>query len=138
MVSGGRDHVSLVGWSSHKLKRVARSSLSAELQAMATAEDELHLARAAWTEIATGFSDPRRHVEMAKRTPGTAVIDAKALYDALTNQTQPLQLAEKRGALELLAYARNTKESECMTRWVHSGANIADAMTKSTASAVME
>ena len=104
---------------------------------MAIAEDELHLVRAAWTEMSTGFSNPTLHVGMAKKTPGTVVIDAKALYDALVNQTQPLQLAEKRGALELLAYARNTRESECMTRWVHSGANIADAMTKTTASAVM-
>ena len=63
------------------------------------------------------------------------MIDAKSIYDTLNSQTQPLQLAEKRTALELLAYLQNTHRNGTITRWVHGGANLADAMTKLGATA---
>jgi hypothetical protein len=137
LLTGEKCHTSVVGWGSNKLKRVARSSLAAELQAMAIAEDELHLVRATWSEVYLGFHDIDDHDGMARATPGTVVIDAKSLYDALTRQTQPLQLSEKRTALELLAYVRNTEKNGCSTRWVHGGANLADSLTKPTATTLV-
>ena len=68
--------------------------------------------------------------ESVKLIPGTTIIDAKSIYDALTSQNQPLQLAEKRSALELLAYLKNTERNGTDTRWVHGGANLADGLTK--------
>ena len=65
-----------------------------------------------------------------QEVPGTVIIDAKAIYDALTSQNSPLQLAEKRSALELLAYLKNTEANGTETRWVHGGANLADGLTK--------
>jgi hypothetical protein len=62
--------------------------------------------------------------------PGIVIIDAKAIYDTLNSQNQPLQLAEKRTALELLAYLRNTERNGTETRWVHGEANLGDGMTK--------
>ena len=50
-------------------------------------------------------------------------------YDVLISDNQPTQLAEKRTALELLAYLRNT-ENNTETRWVHGEANLADGLTK--------
>ena len=51
MVQGLQGHVSLVSWSTHKLKRACRSSLAAEAQALAECEAELFLVRALWQEL---------------------------------------------------------------------------------------
>jgi hypothetical protein len=130
VLEGKRNHVTIVSWSTNKLKRVARSSLAAEVQALANAEDELHLTRLAWAEI-NGASMNLNEVDSIIATvPGTVVIDAKSIYDTLTSTNQPLQLQEKRTALELLAYLQNTESNGTETRWVHGGANIADGLTK--------
>ena len=100
------------------------------MQALANAEDELHLCRLAWLEF-NGNDINLNEVDKAiKDVPGTVIIDAKSIYDTLTSQNQPTQLAEKRTALELLAYLKNTDANGTQTRWVHGGANIADGMTK--------
>ena len=130
VLAGSKDHITVASWSTNKLKRVARSSLSAEVQALAVAEDELHLTRAAWFEMSGGFFDLNNPDHCIKQVTGVAVIDAKSIYDTLNSQTQPLQLAEKRTALELLAYLQNTQRNGTITRWVHGGANLADALTK--------
>ena len=77
--------------------------MSAELQALAIAEDELHLCRMAWAEFNGEPINLNRVNETVKSVPGTVVIDAKSIYDALTGMNQPMQLTEKRSALELLA-----------------------------------
>ena len=130
VLNGSRDHVSIVSWGTNKLKRVARSSMSAELQALAIAEDELHLCRLAWAEFNGERIDLNHTDEIVSQIPGTVIIDAKSMYDALTSQNQPMQLTEKRTALELLAYLKNTEANHTETRWVHGGANLADGLTK--------
>ena len=130
VLKGERGHVSIVSWGTNKLKRVARSSMSAELQALAIAEDELHLCRLAWAEFSGSELDLNQTDNLVKEIPGTVIIDAKSIFDALTSQNQPLQLAEKRTALELLAYLKNTEANGTETRWVHGGANLADWLTK--------
>ena len=130
VLDGKRGHVTVVSWGTNKLKRVAKSSMSAELQALANTEDELHLCRLAWAEFNGHPIDLNKTDEIVKQVPGTIIIDAKSIYDALTSQNQPLQLAEKRSALELLAYLKNTEANDTLTRWVHGGANLADGLTK--------
>ena len=130
MIKGERGHITIITWGTNKLRRVARSSMAAEMQALANAEDELHLCRIAWAEfngISVNLNTPEKVLE---NVPGTVIIDAKCIYDALTSQNQPLQLAEKRTALELLAYLKNTELNHTETRWVHGGANLADGLTK--------
>ena len=117
VLRGVRSHISIVSWGTNKLKRVARSSMAAEMQALANAEDELHLCRLAWLEF-NGRQVDLNHVnECLQEIPGTVIIDAKSIYDALTSQNQPTQLSEKRTALELLAYLRNTEANGTQTRW---------------------
>jgi hypothetical protein len=132
-LEGKMGHHTIIGWSSNKLKRVARSSLAAEVQAMVTGEDELHLCRACWAEINGYDLDLENPDEAVASVPGTMIIDAKSIYDTLASKTQPLQLAEKRTALELLAYIQNTDLNGTETRWCHGEANISDSLTKSTA-----
>jgi hypothetical protein len=130
VLKGERGHITIVSWATNKLKRVARSSMAAEMQALANAEDELHLCRLAWLEL-NGYEINLSEVDRAvQEIPGTVIIDAKSIYDTLTSQNQPTQLSENRTALELLAYLRNTEANGTETRWVHGGANIADGLTK--------
>jgi hypothetical protein len=130
VLEGKREHVTIVSWSTNKLKRVARSSMAAEVQALANAEDELHLTRLCWAEFNGVVPDLNNVDEIISEIPGTVVIDAKSIYDTLTSANQPLQLQEKRTALELLAYLQNTEENGTETRWIHGGANLSDGLTK--------
>ena len=130
VLEGVQEHVSVVSWSTNKLKRVARSSMAAEMQALANAEDELHLCRLAWLEFNGKRVDLNHVDEVLHEISGTVVIDAKSIYDVLTSQNQPIQLSEKRTALEMLAYLKNTEANGPETRWVHGEANIADGLTK--------
>jgi hypothetical protein len=136
-MKGEKTHVSVVSWGTNKLKRVAKSSLAAEVQAMSIAEDELHLVRGAWAEFNGLVLNLDAPDETIRTVPGVVVIDAKSIYDTLTSQNQPLQLQEKRTAIELLAYLRNTEENGTQTRWVHGGANLADSLTKLNASTLI-
>jgi hypothetical protein len=104
--------------------------MSAEMQALAITEDELHICRLCWAELTGKDIDLRSIDHVIKEIPGSCIIDAKAFFDALTSQNQPMQLTEKRTALELLAYLRNTEMNNTQTRWVHGGANLADGLTK--------
>ena len=130
ILSGERGHVTIVSWATNKLKRVARSSMAAEVQALANAEDEPHLTRLAWAEFNSVLPDLNNIDDVIAAVPGTVVIDAKSIYDTLTRTNQPLQLQEKRTALELLAYLQNTEANNTETRWVHGGANLADGLAK--------
>ena len=130
VLEGKRNHVTIVSWSTNKLKRVCRSSLAAEVQALAITEDELHLTRLTWAEFNGARIDLNNVNEHIAKIPGTAVIDAKSIYDTLISANQPLQLQEKRTALELVAYLHNTEANNTETRWVHGGANVADGLTK--------
>ena len=104
--------------------------MAAEMQAFANAEDELHLCRLAWLEF-NGMKVDLNHIDEAlHEVSGTVVIDAKSIYDVLTSQNQPIQLSEKRTALEMLAYLKNTESNGTETRWAHGEANIADGLTK--------
>ena len=51
VLAGERGHVTIVTWGTNKLKRVAKSSMSAEMQALAITEDELHTCRLCWAEL---------------------------------------------------------------------------------------
>jgi hypothetical protein len=129
-LEGKVGHHTILGWASNKLKRVARSSLAAEVQAMVNGEDELHLCRACWAEfqgVEVNLEDPDDTVRTVR---GAVIIDAKSIYDTLSSQTQPLQLSEKRTALDLLAYIQNTELNGTDTLWCHGEANISDSLTK--------
>jgi len=137
VVEGRRGHLTMVSWGTNKLKRVARSSLSAEVQNLSNTEDELHLVRAAWHEISGGTVNVGEPDETVKQVPGIVIVDAKSIYDTLTSRNQPLQLGEKHTALELFAYLKNTEANDTQKRWVHGEANLADGFTKQNASQML-
>ena len=120
----------VVSWRSHKLPRVGVSSLSVETQALRTMEDELYMVRLCWAEL-TGYEVDVHEADMyAQVVPATSIIDAKAIYDAITSRTSVHGMIEKRTAIELMAYIQDTSRNGTKTRWVHGGANLADGLTK--------
>ena len=71
--------------------------MAAEMQALANSEDKLHLCRLAWLEF-NGIAVDLNHVDEALQDiPGTVIIDAKAIYDVLIIDNQPIQLLRSAG-----------------------------------------
>ncbi|CAK0866482.1 unnamed protein product [Prorocentrum cordatum] len=136
-----------VGWVSHrsgKLQRVARSSLAAEVQALTVTEAELFMVRMMWAEL-NGFASDvavgtaseskttKPMLEGVKQVRSCLCVDAKSIYDCLAKQVQTQSLAEKRTALELMAFEKCINETKLIVRWCHSEANLADSLAKTTA-----
>jgi len=128
--------MSLVAWGTGKLPRVARSSLSAEVQQACIAEEETFLVRLMWAEI--NGVDSMTADDIVNAVPAFQTTDAKALFDAVKSETSALGLKERRSGIELLALKENLKTNQTNLRWVNSGAMLADAMTKSKARHIME
>ena len=82
-VKAGQGRVNLVSWRSQKLPRVARSSLSAEAQALSLAEQALMWCRLTWRELLGDDVDITKASESASRTKNYLIIDARGVYDAL-------------------------------------------------------
>ena len=121
-------------WSCKKLPRVARSSLSAEAQAATIAEGELTILRLANEELTKGGVDLQNfdHALQAG-VPDTMITDCKALYDAECKvETAGLGVADRRCSIEILGLRQNIRNSGTTVRWVHSHAQLADGLTKSS------
>lgn len=133
MLQGKLSPVNIVAWKSGKLNRVARSSLAAEVQAFSETEEELMFIRAQWAEMC-GLNLPSKGFEdVVKQIRGALVTDARSLYDTVQKgerNTSGLGLKEKYSALELLSVIQRLHLCGTTVRWVHSEAQLADAMTK--------
>ena len=133
MLKGQRTPLSFVSWRSAKLPRKARSSLAAETQALAECDQELMYTRLAWSEfcgIEVSLKEPSKAV---KQITGAVVIDARALFDVLRKRdlnSSGAGLKDKFSALEILCLIESLEANSTMVRWVHSDAQLADALTK--------
>ena len=125
---------SVVDWGTKKLRRVARSSLSAEMQAASDCEGELLYCRMAYLEMQKGHVSLENPNEVVKEIPADLITDSKALYDSLMkNESACLGLEERRSGIEGLALKESLGLSGCSVRWIHSHAQLADGLTKSMA-----
>ena len=133
MLRGKRSPVSFVSWRSAKLQRKARSSLSAEAQALAECDQELMYTRLAWAEFCGYHVNLKKPSEAVRQVKGAIVIDAKALFDVLEKRdlnSAGAGLRDKFSALEVLCLLESLKENCTEARWVNSEAQLADALTK--------
>ena len=101
IVNGNTKPLVVLDWASRKLKRVRRSSLSAEAQAACVAVDALE-----WAKVFIALilqPDKKADDESLCRVLGQSpvVTDAKARYDASRSESAGLGLTEKRTAIEL-------------------------------------
>ena len=124
-----------------KIQKVVVSTLSAETMSLNATLDKLSWIRLFWGWLLNPNLNWKRPKETLNNLPTTiaaptfkpiepsiAVTDCKSLYDLVT-RTAPPSCQEYR--TQLLARSIKDLLSEGITlRWVHSGAQLADALTK--------
>ena len=82
-IKGERGFFNPISWRSRKLARVARSSLSAEVQSLAGGEQELMYVRAEWGELLGKEINLLYPEATNQNIPAAVVVDAKSVYDCL-------------------------------------------------------
>jgi len=137
LLTGTEQLCSVLDWKSFKLKRVARSSLSAEVQAFAEALDALEFLKLVLAEaLSVKPLDLRRDADNAVATvcPSVLVTDCKSLYDAVErSQSTGLNLAERRTSIEVLSCRERLHATQMQLKWVNSDRQLADGLTKVSA-----
>ena len=130
-LQGAISPLTVLGWKSKKLPRVARSSAAAETQAAGTAEEESEYTRLTLSSILYGQRPLSEWTETCKKVPAALVLDCKCLFDALSrSETTALGLADVRSAIEALALRQGMHQTGATLKWVHSHGQVADAFTK--------
>lgn len=133
---GTKGVVNPISWRSGKLPRVARSSLSAEVQALAEGEQELMMCRAEWAELIGHELDLRCPEKTTSLVQAAMIVDAKSVYDAFHKGdavNSAFSMKEKYAALELLAVSESLRRQNTSLLWVSSEAQLADGLTKPAA-----
>ena len=128
-----------ISWGCKKIQKVVVSTLSAEATSLNSTLDQLSWLRLFWGWIlnpSLNWNNTKSTLEQLPETIATlkddlAVTDSKSLYD-LVSRTAPPNCQEFR--TQILARALKDLLSENVSlRWVHSGAQLADALTKEMA-----
>ena len=132
--------ISPITWGCRKIQKVVTSTLAAETVALTSTLDQLSWLRLFWSWI----HDPKtqwKHPEETLKTlnpaitiptkhdnTDMAITDCKSLFDLVT-KTAPPQCSEYRVQLMARAIRESLREGTHL-RWVPSGAQLADALTK--------
>ena len=139
----GKNHVcpvNPISWGCKKIQRVVTSTLAAETTSLSTTLDQLSWLRLFWSWIRNPCTDWKNPSKTLKELPSTfttatlkedpsiAVADCKSLFDLIT-RTAPPQCQEFRTQLQARAIKDMIAEG-VKVRWVHSAAQLADALTK--------
>ena len=127
--------VSPMLWHSHKIDRVCRSPGAAETQAAVTqaavnGEDHLYYLRYQWSEMLHGPVDTKAPDEAVKKVVGCVISDSRNVYDKLQTEVVAIKGAEKRSNIELLSLKEAQHRTQVQVRWVHSEAQLGNALTK--------
>ncbi|CAE7316215.1 RE2 [Symbiodinium sp. CCMP2456] len=115
----------------NRIDRACRSPGAAESAAAVNGEDALYYVRYQWSEMIYGQVDLRRPDTVVSRVPGCVVTDSRNVYDKLTTAMMSINGAEKRSNIELLSLKASQQTTGVIIRWVHSEAQLANALTKS-------
>ena len=132
--------ISPLSWGTKKIQRVVTSTLSAETTALSTALDQLTWIRLYWAwiqnpsikwqkpETIQDLPDAISIPTVKLNETDLAITDCKSLYD-LTTRTAIPNCQEFRTQLQARAIKDLLAEG-IQLHWVHSGAQLADALTK--------
>ena len=118
-----------MAWSSKKIPRVVKSTLSAEAIALGSTIDRLSWIRLFWAWLkdpSIDWYDPT--AVLTEQPLATVATDCKSVFD-LATKTAPPACAEFRTTLECLQIRERLKEHSRL-RWVSSAAQLADCLTK--------
>ena len=130
LLQGAAGTVSPIAWHSTRIDRVCRSPGSSETQAAVNGEDVLYYIRYQWAEMMgypVHLRKPSRTVAMVD---GCLITDSRNVYDKLKTAVLTIQGAEKKANLELLGVKESMESTNLVVRWVHSEAQLANALTK--------
>ena len=122
----------IVAWHSGKQRRISRSSSACETQAAGDAQEEAEYVRLVLFEILHGSVDLKDWTDQVAIVPAALIIDCRGVFDALQSESSGLGMKDRRSALEALALRRAMRSTSTTLRWCHSGAQLADMMTKNT------
>ena len=124
--------ISPISWGSKKIQKVVTSTLAAETTSLASALDQLSWLRLFWKWIHDPKLDWKNpEAALSKLEPAiTAPTWKDSLDVAITDCKSLCDLAEFRTQLVARAIKESLKEG-VQLRWVHSGAQLADCLTKS-------
>ena len=135
--------VSPLSWGCKKIQRVVTSTLAAETVSLSSVLDQLSWTRLCWSWLLDNRIKWQRPEETLKGLPeafstatvraqqlseDVAATDCKSLFDLVT-RTAPPQCTEFRTQLAARAIKDLLSEGTSL-RWVHSGAQLADCLTK--------
>ena len=131
--------ISPLMWGCHKIQKIVTSTLAAETISLASALDQLSWLRIYWAWMLDGttkWKEPEKALEKLPsalsvptlREYDVAITDCKSLFDMTTRTAMP-SCAEYRTQLQARAIKDFLNEGVKL-RWVHSGAQLADALTK--------
>ena len=130
MLNGELGKISLLAWHSSKIDRVCRSPGAAEAQAAANGDDAGYFARFQWSELEKGLTDIRQPDLCVRQVPGCLVTDSRNVYDKLSTEVLVVKGAERKTSIELLGLKESQQKTQVIIRWVHSEAQLANALTK--------
>lgn len=105
-----------ISWSSKRIKRVARSTLSAEVQAAVEALDTAYMVKTFCCEL---FNIQELAV--------TLFVDNKSLHDAVNTTNL---ISDKRLRIDIAAIREMSEKEEVQIKWVDTKSQIADVLTK--------
>ena len=135
--------VSPLSWGCKKIQKVVTSTLSAETMSLSSTLDQLSWLKLFWAWLLDSRVKWDKPEETLKEQPlafssvtqklteignAIAATDCKSLYDLVT-RTAPPNCSEFRTQLQARAI-KNLMSEGIKLRWVHSGAQLADALTK--------
>lgn len=135
--------VSPISWGSKKIQKVVTSTLAAETMSLSSSLDQLSWMRLYWHWLYCPNDEWKHPSETFQKLPkaitsvtlrtqelpdATSVVDCKSLFDLVT-RTAPPNCQEFRTQLQAQAIKEQLGEG-VHVRWVHSGAQLADSLTK--------
>ena len=133
LLDGHMEKVSPIVWHANKIDRVVRSPGAAEAVAVVNGEDILFHAGHQWGEMTGPGTNVFDVNEAVNRTVGTVISDSRNVYDRLQTEELTTQGAERRTLLELMSLKYAQKRNHVIIRWVHSEAQLGNALTKANA-----
>ncbi|OLP88416.1 Copia protein [Symbiodinium microadriaticum] len=112
------------------IDRVCRSPGAAETAAAVNGEDMLYYVRYQWSEMIYGKVDLRHPNKTVSKVPGYVITDSRNVYDKLATAMFSVNGAEKKANIELMGLKEAQEATGVIMRWVHSEAQLANALTK--------
>jgi len=122
--------VSIMSWTSRRIKRVVRSSLAAETSSCASMIETLDWMRTVWAEMVVPNFEMDDYEKNLQMNPAIAVTDCKSLYDSLKKEGAAPSSSDKRLAIELALVRQKLQDGETHIRWIDARFQIADCLTK--------